>query len=481
MTLNGYIDDKTGFIVNNTYQLTKILGSGASGMVYHAYDLYTGGQYAVKFVQKRNTNYTGASCVPGSFKRIYGYRIDMKNYDHSDVGSNIFKEVFIQMAVHSHENILSVVEVLEFDNCIGIILEYCELGDLYTALSEHKWYVGSDVTVKTAFGQLLDAVEYCHMQSVYHCDLKPENILVGAGGILKLADFGLASTSPISVDFGRGSAFYMGPENIAENNRYVKMPIVQAPSESTTCLETARNSIVEIRTRPTCGRHEEDNDAAENAYKNHQQQYEEENKIPQSNGYPRAASDIWALGIILLNMLFGRSPWTCASVKDAAYYAYTRNFRRLQELLPMTDEFCMLMAHVLHSDPHRRITIAQFRQNLSTCSTLIDRTRQFSWFDAASPEKVPEPLKIPDQRGISHLLSNLSFSSLNGIGESTSKPNSVFPQKECSVTSPDTNFSRDSRFFSSEFSDSCLSDASDISGMCVLNLRNFDYSEYVHL
>ena len=49
-------------------------------------------------------------------------------------------------------------------------------------------------------------VEYCHMQSVYHCDLKPENILVGAGGILKLADFGLASTSPISVDFGRGSA-----------------------------------------------------------------------------------------------------------------------------------------------------------------------------------------------------------------------------------------------------------------------------------
>ena len=75
----------------------------------------------------------------------------MKNYDHSDVGSNIFKEVFIQMAVHSHENILSVVEVLEFDNCIGIILEYCELGDLYLRWASTNGTWASDVTVKTAF------------------------------------------------------------------------------------------------------------------------------------------------------------------------------------------------------------------------------------------------------------------------------------------------------------------------------------------
>jgi hypothetical protein len=33
---------------------------------------------------------------------------------------------------------LSVIEVLEFEDFVGIILEYCELGDLYTALSEHN-------------------------------------------------------------------------------------------------------------------------------------------------------------------------------------------------------------------------------------------------------------------------------------------------------------------------------------------------------
>jgi serine/threonine protein kinase len=77
MTLIRNIDNKTGSIVYNIYHLTKIIGSGASGMVYHAYNLYTGGQYAVKFVRKPNSNYSGADCVPSSFKRIYGHRIDV--------------------------------------------------------------------------------------------------------------------------------------------------------------------------------------------------------------------------------------------------------------------------------------------------------------------------------------------------------------------------------------------------------------------
>jgi serine/threonine protein kinase len=239
--------------------------------------------------------------------------------------------------------------------------------------------------------------------------------------------FGLASMSSISLDFGRGSAFYMGPENIAENKRYVKMPTSQTPSASTTSLKITRNMITGIHTKPICGHHGGDKETAKNNCKNRQQQDKEKNKIFQSNGYPKAASDVWTLGIILLNMLFGRSPWNHASVKDATYYAYTRNFRTLQEMFPVTDEFCMLMAHVLHPDPHRRITIPQFRQNLLTCSTLIDRTRQFSWFDATAQAKVPAALSIPDQRGISHLLSSISFSSLNGFGESANNTNSLFP------------------------------------------------------
>jgi eukaryotic-like serine/threonine-protein kinase len=42
------------------------------------------------------------------------------------------------------------------------------------------------------FGQVLDAVQYAHGQLVLHRDLKPDNILVNARGHIKLLDFGIA-------------------------------------------------------------------------------------------------------------------------------------------------------------------------------------------------------------------------------------------------------------------------------------------------
>lgn len=38
----------------------------------------------------------------------------------------------------------------------------------------------------------MDALSYIHKRGIIHRDIKPENILIGAGGIIKLADFGLS-------------------------------------------------------------------------------------------------------------------------------------------------------------------------------------------------------------------------------------------------------------------------------------------------
>lgn len=62
------------------------------------------------------------------------------------------------------------------------------------SLAEHLKVFGpmSEEVMKKFLRQLLDALAYCHSHGIIHRDIKGKNILVGAGGVLKLCDFGSA-------------------------------------------------------------------------------------------------------------------------------------------------------------------------------------------------------------------------------------------------------------------------------------------------
>lgn len=73
------------------------------------------------------------------------------------------------------------------------------------------------------FSQMCEAVHSCHQRGVSHRDIKPENFIVTDGMvpvkgrrdklerrvIVKLSDFGLATTDAESCDMDCGSAPYM--------------------------------------------------------------------------------------------------------------------------------------------------------------------------------------------------------------------------------------------------------------------------------
>jgi serine/threonine protein kinase len=179
-------EDRIGEVLSNWLRITGVLGVGAYGVVYTAVDMQTGTPYAVKALNK------------------IGLEPRQQRFQQ--------REIQLHYRASFHENVVSLVKILETYECTYVVLEYCPEGDLFSNITERGQYVGNDHMVKSIFLQILDAVNFCHMNGIYHRDLKPENILVTNGGnTVKLADFGLATTERITSDYGCGSTFYMSP------------------------------------------------------------------------------------------------------------------------------------------------------------------------------------------------------------------------------------------------------------------------------
>jgi serine/threonine-protein kinase len=77
---------------------------------------------------------------------------------------------------------------------VYIVMEWCEGKLLREVLSQGK--LPPERAVKITL-QLCDALAYLHGKGVVHRDLKPENVMVGAGDQIKIIDFGIAQTAGV--------------------------------------------------------------------------------------------------------------------------------------------------------------------------------------------------------------------------------------------------------------------------------------------
>ena len=75
---------------------------------------------------------------------------------------------------------------------IYMVMEWCEGKLLRQILFDGR--ISRDRAIRIAI-KVLDALEYIHQQGVVHRDLKPENIMVDGNDDIKLIDFGIAGDS----------------------------------------------------------------------------------------------------------------------------------------------------------------------------------------------------------------------------------------------------------------------------------------------
>ncbi len=90
----------------------------------------------------------------------------------------------------SHPYIVRIHDFYESEKKKLISMEYIEGKDLKTLLAERKTLTETEV-IRYAL-QICDALEYAHNIGVIHRDLKPANIMITPEGEIKITDFGIA-------------------------------------------------------------------------------------------------------------------------------------------------------------------------------------------------------------------------------------------------------------------------------------------------
>lgn len=177
-----------GRILADRYELKELIGQGGMADVYLAYDDILKREVAVKILRSSLTG-----------DPIYITRF------HREARA---------AAALCHRNIVEIYDVGEEDDLYYIVMEYVRGQTLKELINRRGalHYVEAVDIMK----QVVSATALAHSMGIVHRDLKPQNILVTDSGIVKIADFGIASIQSLSqvtqTDTIMGSLHYLAPE-----------------------------------------------------------------------------------------------------------------------------------------------------------------------------------------------------------------------------------------------------------------------------
>ncbi|XP_059210272.1 serine/threonine-protein kinase DCLK2-like [Centropristis striata] len=186
-------------IINDKYQVGKVIGDGNFAVVKECVERSTGQEYALKIIDK-------ARCC---------------GKEHL-----IENEVAVLRRVR-HPSIIQLIEVDETPSQLFLVMELVKGGDLFDAITSSTKYSERDASAMVF--NLAGAIKYLHRMNIVHRDIKPENLLVceypDGTKSLKLGDFGLATVVEGPLYTVCGTPTYVAPEIIAETGYGLKVDI----------------------------------------------------------------------------------------------------------------------------------------------------------------------------------------------------------------------------------------------------------------
>jgi len=80
------------------------------------------------------------------------------------------------------------------------------------------------------------------------------------------------------------------------------------------------------------------------------------------SAYATRQNDIWALGVILVNLTCGRNPWKQASPNDDTFRAFVKDPEFLPNILPVSHACNEILKRIFTLNPQARISLPELRQ-----------------------------------------------------------------------------------------------------------------------
>jgi serine/threonine-protein kinase len=174
------------------FQILGKLGQGAMAVVYKAKQLSLDRIVAVKVLPSRFT-------------------------ENPEYVTRFYKEGKAAAQLN-HPNIVQAIDVGESGGRHYFVMEYVEGKTIHDDLAAGKIF-GEKEAIDIVL-QVARALAHAHAKKLIHRDVKPKNVMITTGGIVKLADMGLArATTDVEAaqsEAGKayGTPYYIAPEQI---------------------------------------------------------------------------------------------------------------------------------------------------------------------------------------------------------------------------------------------------------------------------
>ena len=172
------------------YRIDSVLGKGAMGVVYKAFDPGIERVVALKTIRKEMFSESEQLDLIGRFK------------NEAQAAGRL-----------THPNIVTVYDYGETAESAYIAMEFVEGAPLDTLMTPDR--PTAQARVLAWMGDLLLGLEYAHSRGVVHRDVKPANLLITVAARVKISDFGIARIESSTLTHAGsmiGTPSYMSPE-----------------------------------------------------------------------------------------------------------------------------------------------------------------------------------------------------------------------------------------------------------------------------